>query len=108
VIDVADPDLREHGLTLDLVLSVRGMHEAPRGPTLTGRIALGGPIAVPVTPDYVAGDPGLRAFRLVMVVRAAKDQPASISVTVAATARGNLLRRYQRDFPDLLSLAAVL
>jgi len=30
------------------------------------------------------------------------------SVTVAATARGNLLRRYQRDFPDLLSLAAVL
>jgi hypothetical protein len=225
VIDIACPALQEHGLTLDLVASFRGLHEAPRTPSLTGRIALGGPFAVPVTPEYVAGDADLRAFveqesahstfhlvhmsvsfaaepsapqletttlylrlgcaaglrepvawsmtplraadatqverrvklgpqlklidaefeqtvsrqrdeiflqaqrelrsdpawefrrtknsplygshRLIMVVRAAKGQPTSISAAVSATARGNLLRRYAREFQDVLSLEVV-
>jgi len=62
VLVVTLPALREHGLTLESSDPSRGDHAAPRVPPLTDRISLGGPYAVPVTPDYVADDAGLRAF----------------------------------------------
>jgi hypothetical protein len=62
VLVVSLPSLPEQGLTLESSDPSRGAHEAARVPPLTDRIALGGPVAVAVTPDYVADDPGLRAF----------------------------------------------
>jgi hypothetical protein len=62
MIEIAVPPLRERELTLEPVTETRGDHEAARLPPLTRRIALGGPLAVPVTPDYVAGYPDLRTF----------------------------------------------
>lgn len=231
MIAVALPALVEHQLTLDSDEPTRGAHHTDGVPPLAGRVAVGGPYAVPVTPDFVADDPGLRAFveremaqnayhlvhlslsfaagpaspaldraaiefrlsaamavcqpvawsmtplqitdsvnvertfrlgpelklhefelslgsvertvsgpqaeiflqaqrelradpawefqrtrtmqlygsyRLVMVIRAGKDDAVSISGTVRAATRGNLLRRYRRELPGPLQLAAVL
>lgn len=224
MIDISDPILPEQGLTLDVVNSIRGEHEPGSTPQLTGRIFVGGPLAVPVTLEFVADDPGLRAFvereahstfhivhmsvsfatdstapmlgtatlelrltsavppepvawsmtplrltdtshverrlrlgpqlklidvefeqttarereevflqaqrelrsdpawefrrtktsplygshRLVMVVRAARGQSTNITAVVRATVRKNLLRRYEREIPGLLTLEAVV
>jgi hypothetical protein len=46
------------------------------------------------------------SYRLIMVVRAARDEVTSFSGTVTAATRGNLLRRYRRELPDPLVLNA--
>ncbi len=48
------------------------------------------------------------SYRLIMVVRAGRDETTSIGGTVRAATRGNLLRRYRRELPDPLLLAAEL
>lgn len=48
------------------------------------------------------------SHRLIMVVRSARDEATSVTGTIRAATKGNLLRRYRRDLPDPLSLAAVL
>jgi hypothetical protein len=62
MIDVPVPELSQYMLELESAESPRGKHEATGIPDLTNRVAIGGPYAVPVTAEYVAGDPGLRAF----------------------------------------------
>jgi hypothetical protein len=56
------PALPEQDLILDSSGPSRGEPHNGSVPPMVGRIALGGPLAVPVTPDYVAADPALRAF----------------------------------------------
>jgi hypothetical protein len=62
MITVTLPALVEDQLTLDSDEPTRGAHGTGGVPPLAGRVAVGGPYAVPVTPEFVAGDPGLRAF----------------------------------------------
>jgi hypothetical protein len=66
MIPVAFPDLPEQALVLEPDRRYRsgtgGLPEEDGTQLLAGRIALGGPYAVPVTPDYVAADPELRTF----------------------------------------------
>lgn len=57
MIDVILPELPERELAL-----VSEETPLPYGPTLAGRVVLGGPVAVPVTPELVGPDPELRAF----------------------------------------------
>ncbi|HUC23614.1 MAG TPA: hypothetical protein VMA73_12975 [Streptosporangiaceae bacterium] len=61
MIAVPLPALREQPLTLELDDPSRGVRP-DGGPLLADRIALGGPYAVPVTAEYVADDPDLKAF----------------------------------------------
>jgi hypothetical protein len=62
MITVPLPALREQELTLESEGPRRGDGGDGGVLPLAGRITLGGPFAVPVTPDYVADDPDLRAF----------------------------------------------
>lgn len=66
MIPVAFPDLPEQALVLEPDRRYRGgtsvLPEEDGTQLLAGRITLGGPYAVPVTPEYVAADPDLRAF----------------------------------------------
>ena len=65
MIELPLPVLREHELTLEPEAAGRaagGDVATGAVPALAGRIALGGPYAVPVTEEYVADDAGLRAF----------------------------------------------
>ncbi|MEU4536144.1 hypothetical protein AB0G15_14890 [Streptosporangium sp. NPDC023825] len=48
------------------------------------------------------------SYRLILVVRGARESATGISVTISASTEGNLLRRYGRTLPDPLRLAAVL
>ena len=56
------PALREQDLVLVSSESTRGPASDSPVPPLAGRVTLGGPLAVPVTTDYVANDADLRAF----------------------------------------------
>lgn len=66
MIPVVFPDLPEQALVLEPDQTYRGgadgSPEEDGTQLLAGRIALGGPHAVPVTLDYVAADPELRTF----------------------------------------------
>lgn len=66
MIQVALPDLPEQALVLEPDRRYRsgadGRPEEDGTQLLAGRITLGGPYAVPVTPDYVAADAELRTF----------------------------------------------
>jgi hypothetical protein len=64
MIEVVLPVLPERELVLESVSAVRASVDDVRSPVpgLAGRVALGGPCAVPVTAEYVAEDPALRAF----------------------------------------------
>jgi hypothetical protein len=48
------------------------------------------------------------SYRLIMVVRAARDEAASVSGAMRASVKGNLLHWYRRELPGPLSLAAAL
>ncbi len=58
------PDLPEQSLTLGSIDPDRGDRGAEGGslPPLQGRVSIGGPLALPITDDLVAGDPQARAF----------------------------------------------
>jgi len=57
VIDLELPPLPQQKVSLQLESDLR-----TAGGALDGRISLGGPIAVRLTPDYVAGDADLRLY----------------------------------------------
>jgi hypothetical protein len=59
--EISPPRLDDRLVTLQPQPTTRGA-PAPAGPPLSGRISVGGPIAVAVTGDYVAGSPDLAAF----------------------------------------------
>ncbi|NKZ01648.1 hypothetical protein [Nocardiopsis alborubida] len=48
------------------------------------------------------------SHRLVLVVRSDRTAPTGVTVTVRASTRGNLLRRYKSALPKPLTLTAVL
>src|SRR4051794_13290019 len=56
------PDLEEHSLVFTPDQVVRGGTEPPPPSFLQGRVRLGGPLCVPITPDYVGADDSLRTF----------------------------------------------
>jgi hypothetical protein len=64
MIELSLPVLPEQELTLESDEPSRGGPDpgATGLPPLEGRVTLGGPFTVPVTPDYVADDPSLRMF----------------------------------------------
>lgn len=62
MIDVPVPELSQDMVELESTESFRGKHRAAGIPNLTNRVSIGGPYAVSVTAEYVASDPGLRAF----------------------------------------------
>ncbi|MPY60433.1 hypothetical protein [Streptomyces spongiae] len=58
----AFPELFEEPLSLALDRRGRAGEPAPPGPPLEGRVLLGGPLSVPVTPEYVAEDRDMALF----------------------------------------------
>ncbi|MYV97437.1 hypothetical protein [Streptomyces sp. SID3343] len=61
MLDIDQPALPLQPLVLDAEDPSRAA-EAHTGPPLAGRVLLGGPLAVPVTAEYVAQDPDLELF----------------------------------------------
>jgi hypothetical protein len=62
MIELLLPELPEYEIPLEPDGAARGKHEATGATALSGRVALGGPYSIQITPDYVAGDSDLREF----------------------------------------------
>ncbi|WP_369232454.1 hypothetical protein AB5J56_10910 [Streptomyces sp. R21] len=86
MIEATFPELPEESLSLALDRTGRAGEPVPAGPPLDGRVSLGGPFAVPVTPAYVAADKDLAAFVEQESARA-RYHVVHLAVTVAPEPR---------------------
>src|SRR4051794_17799346 len=62
MIQIDPPALEEHPLLFTPDQVVRGETESPPPSFLQGRVRVGGPLSVPITPEYVGDDDSLRTF----------------------------------------------